>query len=92
MKLIKSPEGIALSLSHSTMKMIEKFEYYNQQPVSTAYDPNFHLKRNLGELVEQLKYSQIIDFFLYMANRIRLDISYATGRSSRYTKNPNKSH
>lgn len=61
MKLIRSPEGIALSLAHFIKKMIEKFGYLDQKHVSAPYDPSFHLKNNLGELVDQMRYSQIID-------------------------------
>ena len=92
MKLIKSHEGIALSLSHSIEKMIKKFGYSNLKSVSTPFDPSFHLKKNLGDPINQLKYSQIIGSLLYVANRTRPDIAYAIGRLSRYNQNPDQSH
>ena len=92
MKLIKSHEGIALFLSHSIEKNVKKFSYSNLKSVSTPFDPSFHLKKNLGDPINQLKYSQIIGSLLYVANRIRPDIAYAVGRLSRYNQNPDQSH
>ena len=43
MKLIKSPERIAPSLSHSIKKIIENFGYSYQKPISTPYDPSIYL-------------------------------------------------
>ena len=40
----------------------------------------------------QLEYSQLIGSLLYISNRIRLDISYAVGRLSKYTSNPSREH
>ena len=40
----------------------------------------------------QLKYSQVIGFLNYNANRTKPDIAYAVGRLSRYTSNLNNFH
>ena len=92
MKLIKSPEGIALSFSHYIKKVIEKFGYSDQKSISTSYDPSIHLKKYLGEPIDQFRYSQIIGSFLYMTNGTRPDIAYIVGRLSRHIQNPNQSH
>ena len=86
MKLIKSSKGITLSLSHSIKKMIKKFGYSNQKPISIPYDPSIHLKKNLGEPIDQLRFFQIIGSLLYVTNRTRPDIAYTIGRLSRLSK------
>ena len=60
--------------------------------MSTPDDPHVHLKKNKGEPISQLKYSQMIGSLLYIANKSRPDISYAVGRLSRYTHSPSKEH
>jgi hypothetical protein len=92
MKLERTSNGIKLSQSHAIEKMLKKYEYFDTSPVSTPYDSSVHLKKNLGEPISQLKYSQIIGSLLYFTNRTRPDIAYAVGRLSRYTQNPNKEH
>jgi len=48
------------------------------------------LKKDTGEPVSQLKYSQLIDSLLYISNRTRPNISYAVGKLSRYTSKPTR--
>lgn len=70
MKLRKTSEGILLNQSNAIKKMLEKFGHYDNTPVSTPYDSNVHLKKNLGEPVSQFEYSQIIGSLMYIANRL----------------------
>lgn len=58
MKLNKVDNRIAMSLAHSIKKMLQKFEYYYLNPISTPYDHNSHLIKNLEEPINQLGYSQ----------------------------------
>ena len=44
-------------LSHSIKKMIEKFGYSDQKSISTPYDLSIHLKKNLDEPIDPLRYS-----------------------------------
>ncbi|KAI5350435.1 hypothetical protein L3X38_003326 [Prunus dulcis] len=92
MKIEKTTQGISLSQSSTIEKMLKKFNYFECKPTPTPYDPNVHLKKNQGEPFSQLKYSQIIDSLLYIANKTRPDIAYAVGRLNRYTHNPSKEH
>ena len=77
MKIFKTPNGISLSLSHSIERILHKFDFYNSKPISIPYDSSIALKKNMGESVSQLKYSQLIGSLLYISNRTRPDISYA---------------
>ena len=84
MKISKTSDRISLSLAHSIERMLHKFNFYNSKLISTPYDSSIALKKNTGEPVPQLKYSQLIGSLLYIFNRSRPDISYAVGRLSRY--------
>src|SRR5436190_23800965 len=91
-KISRTSNKISLSLSHSIEKMLHKFEFCNSKPISTPYDSSIALKKNLGEPVYQLKYSQLIGSLLYISKRTRPYISYAVSGLSRYTSNPSKEH
>ena len=84
MKIFRTPNGISLSLTHSIEKMFHKFNFYNSKPIFTPYDFSIALKKNTGEPVSQLKYSQLIGLLFYISNRTRPTISYAAGRLSRF--------
>jgi len=83
MKIIRTPDGISLSLAHNIEIILHKFDFYNSKPISTPYDSSIALKKNTSEPVSQLKYSQLKGSLLYIFNRIRPDISYATCRLNR---------
>ena len=86
MKISKTSNRTSLILAHSIERMLHKFEFYNSKPISTPYDSSIALKKNTGEPVSQLKYSQLIGSLLYISYRTRPDISYAAGKLSRYTR------
>ena len=88
MEIEKIGSGISLSQSNTIEKMLKKFKFYDSQPVLTPYDPHIHLRKNKGDPISQLKYSQMIGSLLYLTNKSRPDISHAVGRQSRYTQNP----
>lgn len=92
MKLEKTSIGFTLNQTSAIEKMLKKFNYFSCKPVLTPYDPSLILKKNLGEPVSQLKYSQMIGSLVYIANKTRPDLNYAVGRLSRYTHNPSKDH
>ena len=92
LKIDRTSNGIVVSQSHYVEKILKKYGYFDRKPVSTPYDSSVRLKKNLGESVSQLRYSQLIGSLSYLANCSRPDISYAVGRLSRYTKSPNESH
>ena len=92
MEIEKIGSGISLSQSSTIEKMLKKFKFYADQPVSTPYDPHIHLKKNKGDPVSQLKYSQMIGSLLYLTNKCRPNTSYDVGRLSQYTQNPSKEH
>ena len=72
MKISKTSNGISLSLTHSIERMLYKFDYYNSKPISTPYDSSIALKKNTGEHVSQLKYSQFIGSLLYISTGLGL--------------------
>ena len=60
MKISKNPNEIFLSLAHSIERMLHKFDFFKCKYISTPYDFSVALKKNTGELVPQLKNSQLI--------------------------------
>ncbi|CAL2244459.1 unnamed protein product [Prunus armeniaca] len=73
MKLERTQDGFTLNQSSSIEKMLKKFNYFTRNPVSTPYDPSVSLKKNNGEPVSQLKYSQMIGSLMYIANKTKAD-------------------
>ena len=57
MRLSRTSEGITLDQSSAIEKILKKFIYFDSKPVSTPYDSNMHLNKNVGESISQLKYS-----------------------------------
>ena len=60
MKISRTPNGISLSLAHIIKRMLHKSDFYNTKSISIPYDFSIALKKNTGESVSQLKYSQLI--------------------------------
>ena len=48
-KLIKKDDGIILTQSHYVEKLLKKFNYFEVKPISTPYDSNIKLKKNMNE-------------------------------------------
>ncbi|KAL2250171.1 UNVERIFIED_CONTAM: Retrovirus-related Pol polyprotein from transposon TNT 1-94 [Sesamum indicum] len=92
-KLTRSTDGIAISQSHYTEKIIEKFGYQNSRIAKTPYGPSVALLKNeSGVPVAQLRYSQIIGSLQYLENGTRPDISFSVSKLARYTSCPDKTH
>ncbi|GKD16004.1 hypothetical protein Tco_1205162, partial [Tanacetum coccineum] len=65
---------------------IDKFK------ASTPMDLSVKLTPNKGMGISQLKYSQAIGYLMYAMTNTRPDITYAVGKLSKYTSNPNTQH
>ncbi|KAG9442270.1 hypothetical protein H6P81_018124 [Aristolochia fimbriata] len=61
-RVIKDENGICLTQSHYVEKVLKRFGFENSKPVSTPYDSSVKLKKNGGDNVSQLRYSQIIGY------------------------------
>ena len=77
----RNNEGYILTQSHYVEIFLNK---YGQS--------NCKLKKNTGDAVSQLQYSQVIGTLMYLMNATRPDIAYSVSRLSRYTSNPGKNH
>ncbi|KAK6151926.1 hypothetical protein DH2020_014561 [Rehmannia glutinosa] len=91
-KIIRKNNNIMLTQEHYVEKLLKKFGHFDVKPVSTPYDANTQLKKNLGDPVAQSEYAQIIGSLLHLMNFSRPDIAYVVCRLSRYTHNPNRDH
>ncbi|XP_071928182.1 uncharacterized protein [Coffea arabica] len=90
--IIRRGDGIMLSQEHYTERLLRKFENYDVTPVSTPYDVNTQLRKNIGDPIAQSKYAQIIGSLMHLMNFTRPDIAYAVCKLNRYTHNPNHEH
>ena len=50
-------------VAHSVERMLHKFDFYNSKPIFVPYNSSIALKKNMGEPVSQLKYSQLIGHY-----------------------------
>ena len=71
---------------------LNKYGQSNCKVAVTPFDGNSKLKKNTGDAVSQLQYSQVIGSLMYLMNTTRPDIAYSVSRLSRYTSNPTKDH
>jgi hypothetical protein len=91
-KLTRNENGIILNQSHYVEKMLCRFGFENAKVAPTPYDASVKLRKNQGEGLDQLRFSQIIGSLLYLAGATRPDISFAVSKLSRFTSNPGKDH
>ncbi|RVW27670.1 Retrovirus-related Pol polyprotein from transposon TNT 1-94 [Vitis vinifera] len=81
-----------LSQSHCVESVLKRFGHYDSKPCATPFDPNYKLKKNMGDSVSQLEYSRVIGSLMYITNCTRPDIAYSINRLARYTNNLAKEH
>ena len=88
----RNNEGYILTQSHYVEKILNKYNQSNCKVAVTPFDANCKLKKNTGDAVSQLQYSQVIGSLMYLMNATRPDIAYSVSKLSRYTSNPGKDH
>ena len=88
----RNNEGYILTQSHYVEKILNKYDQSNCKVAVTPFDANCKLKKNTGDAVSQLQFSQVIGSLMYLMNATRPDIAYSVSRLSRYTSNPGKDH
>ena len=91
-RIIKTPQGLALSQSHYIEKVLDKFNYLNFNVVKTPIDLSCTFKKNEGQSDSQLEYARVLGSLMYIMNCTRPDIACAISKLSRYTSNPNQTH
>jgi hypothetical protein len=90
--LIKDENGITLSQSYYTEKVLNRFGYMGSIPSPTPYDPSVILRKNKKIAKNQLSYSQIIGSLMYLASGTRPDISFAMSKLSWFISNLGSDH
>ncbi|XP_070014515.1 secreted RxLR effector protein 161-like [Nicotiana sylvestris] len=91
-KILQTPQGLALSQSHYIKMVLEKFKCLNFKEAKTAIDLNYILVKNRGESKSQLEYARVLGSLMYIMNCTRPDIACAISKLSRYTSNHNHTH
>ena len=61
-RILKSPQGPALSQSHYIERVFDKFKYLNFSVVKTPIDLSIIFQKNEGESHSQLKYAECWKF------------------------------
>ena len=62
-KILKTPNGLALSPTHYIQKILEKFKYLNFKRAKTPIYVNLHLAKNKGQNQSQLDYARVLKKF-----------------------------
>jgi hypothetical protein len=87
--------GVKVSLSDFIEKLALDYDIHKEKALSTplvkGFDPSDVSTRLLDEN-EHLKYRSIIGCLLFVANTVRMDISFATSLLSRYLVSPRTIH
>ncbi|GJR26863.1 retrovirus-related pol polyprotein from transposon TNT 1-94 [Tanacetum coccineum] len=91
-RIQKNSNGYILTQSHYIEQTLKKFGHYDDRPVVTPFDPKVQLKKNKGQSVSQLQYTQVLGSLLYIMNCTRPDLAYNVSRLSRYSHNPGRDH
>ena len=71
----RNNEGYILTQSHYVEKILNKYDQSNCKVAVTPFDANCKLKKNIGDAVSQLQYSQVIGSLMYLMNATRPDIA-----------------
>jgi hypothetical protein len=66
-KLIKGENGIILKQYHYVENILNRFGYFDSKDSPTPFNPSLKLRKNRGQGVNQLRYSQIIGSLMYLA-------------------------
>ncbi|CAL2253197.1 unnamed protein product [Prunus armeniaca] len=88
----RNNDGYILTQFHYAEKILRKFGQFDCKPAVTPFDVNCKLKKNSGDAISQLEYSQVIGSLMYLMNSTRPDLAYSVSRLSRYTSNPGHDH
>ena len=60
--------------------------------MSSPYDANSKLKKNIREFISQTQYAQIVWSLLHLMSFSKPDIAYAVGKLSTYTQCSSHDH
>jgi len=91
-KILRNSDGLDLIQSHYIENVIERFKGFGIKNANNHFLPHLTLRKNTGNSIKQLKYSQVISNVMYIMNCIRPDIAYSVSKLSRYTNNLGHKH
>jgi hypothetical protein len=86
-KLIKGENGIILKQFHYVDNVLNCFGYSDSKVSTTPFDHSLKLRKNRGQGINQLRYSQIIGSLMYLVGATIPDISFVVSKLSRFTSN-----
>jgi hypothetical protein len=72
--------------------ILNRFGFSDSKASPTPFDPSLKLRKNRGQGIYQLRYSQIIGSLMYLVGAIRPDISFAVSKLSIFISNSGSDH
>ncbi|GKA55098.1 retrovirus-related pol polyprotein from transposon TNT 1-94 [Tanacetum coccineum] len=87
-RIPKNSNGYILTQSHYIEKNLKKFRHYDDRSVVTPFDLKVQIKKNKGQSVSQLHYTQALGSLMYIMNCTRPNLAYSVSRLSQYSYNP----
>ena len=91
-KIKRNHGGYVLNQTHYIEKVASKFSHLKIKDANTPFNSSVHLEKNDGRAVAQLEYASAIGSHMYVAQCIRIEISFSISKISRYISNPSVEH
>ena len=93
-KISQKPNYIWIGQPAYTKALLKRFSMENSNAVDTPFDAGTKLikTQESDKLCDKTKYQSAIGSLLFLSNRTRPDISFAVGKTSRYSSNPSNTH
>ena len=91
-KIRRNSKGYALNQTHYIEKVVSKFSHLKIKEANTPFDSRVKFEKNDGRAIAQLEYASVIGSLMYVAQCIRVDISFSISKLSRFTSNPSVEH
>ena len=93
-KIIQSTSYIWIGQPAYTEALLKRFSMENSNAVDTPFEAGTKLVKSQesDKPYDKTKYQSAIGSLLFLSNRTRPDISFAVGKTSRYSSNPSNIH
>ena len=94
MKISQNLHYIWIGQPAYTKALLKRFSMENSNAVDTPFNVSTKLVKTQESenLCDKTKYQSAIGSLLFLSNRTRPDLSYAVGKTARYSSNPSTTH
>ena len=93
-KIIQNPKYIWIGQPAYIQALLRRFSMENSKAVDTPFDAGTKLVKAIesDNLCDKTIYQSAVGSLLFLSNRTRPDISFAVGKTARYSSNPSSTH